>query len=285
MIRGLIGVVHLKAMPGDPAHRGTLGFAGVREAARRDADALADGGADAIIVENFGSAPFVKGTAQDRLPPHQVATLALVARELKDRCRLPVGVNCLRNDAPSAIGIAAAAELDFIRVNVHSGAYLTDQGIIEGEAAHTLRYRQALGAKGVLILADVLVKHAWPLVPMSAEAATRDTLERGLADGIIVTGVATGAAIDLELLTRVRQSAGVAPVYLGSGVTSDNAAALAAFAAGAVVGSWLKHNGELAAAVDVRRVRRLAAVLHGKFPPIRGRRRSRKPGCRTSAGR
>jgi hypothetical protein len=266
VIAGLIGVVHLPPMPGDPRHTGREGdFDAVRHDALRDAADLAEGGVDALIVENFGSAPFAKGTEGHRLPPHQVACLALVAAECARRFPLPVGVNCLRNDAPAAIGIAAAAGLGFVRVNVHTGAYVTDQGVIEGEAAHTLRYRAALGARGVALLADVLVKHAAPLVPLSAAAAAADCASRGLADGLVVTGAATGAPVDPALLAEVAGAAHGRPVFIGSGLTPDNAAALAPLAHGAIVGTWLKVGGVVTAPVDRDRVRAMAAALAGRF--------------------
>ncbi len=262
--RGFIGVVHLPPLPGDP-RAGDATFSQAEAAALADAEALVRGGVDGLIIENFGSAPFVKGTAGDRLPPHQVAALALIARRCADLADTTVGVNCLRNDAPAALGIAAAAGLDFVRVNVHVGAYVTDQGLIEGEAATSLRYRQALGAESVAILADLLVKHATPLAPVRATDAARDTLGRGLADGLIVTGDATGAPIAEALLEDVRAAAGEAPILLGSGVTPENAPRLAPLANGAIVGTWLKRDGDVRAPVDEERVRRLAGVLEGSF--------------------
>src|SRR5690242_12095568 len=104
--RGLIGVVHLLPLPGDPAH-GEGSFAAAYARARADAEALVAGGVSGLIVENFGSAPFVTGSAGDRIPPHQAAALALVCQACK-QLGVPVGVNCLRNDAHTAIGIAAA---------------------------------------------------------------------------------------------------------------------------------------------------------------------------------
>ncbi len=257
---GFIGVVHLPAMPGDPGHDGQ-GFVAVERAAMADAEALVAGGVDRVILENFGSAPFSKGTAGQRIPPHQVAALALLSRRCADRLGLPVGVNCLRNDAPAAVGIAAAAGLDFVRVNVHCGAYVTDQGLIEGEADHTLRYRAALGADKVKILADVLVKHAAPLGPLSATAATRDCLERGLADGVIVTGEATGAQLSRSRLEEVGVAADGRAVIIGSGMTPTLAGELAPLADGAIVGTWLKEGGEVSAPVDRARVIELAAAL------------------------
>lgn len=263
--RGVIGVVHVPAMPGDPGYRGGGGFQGVQAAALADAEALAAGGVDAIIIENFGSAPFRKGSAGQRIEPHQTALLTLVAAACKARFPVPIGVNCLRNDVITALGIAAAAGLDFVRVNVHIGAYVTDQGLIEGEAEASLRYRELLGAREVAIWADVLVKHATPLAPVSATDATKDTLLRGHADAVIVTGAATGAPISAELLREVRAAAGDAPVLLGSGVTPASADTLIPLATGAIVGTWFKHGGQLAAPVDAARVRTLVEAVRGRF--------------------
>ena len=263
-VRGLIGVVHLAAMPGDPRRpRPRGGFADVERAALADAEALARGGADALIVENFGSGPFVKGSEGSRLPPHQVAALARICATITRATSLPVGVNCLRNDAISALGIAAACELAFIRVNVHVGAYVTDQGIVEGEADRSLRYREQLGAHHVAILADVLVKHATPLAPTTPESATQDCLERGLADGVIVTGERTGAAASLDVLRRVRAAARERLVLVGSGLTVQNAGEIAPLVDGAIVGTALKRDGEVTAPVEEARVRALKTALAG----------------------
>jgi uncharacterized protein len=265
---GLVGMVHLAAMPGDPAvalpgdRGGDARFREVERFALADAEALAHGGVDAILVENFGSLPLSK----DPLPPHQVAFLALVARACRERfAPLPVGINCLRNDAEAAVGIAAAAGLDFVRVNVHVGAYVTDQGVIEGRADRTLRYRAALGATAVAILADVLVKHAAPLAPLDPARAARDTLERGLADALVVSGEATGAPVSPSLLGVVRAAAGEAPVFIGSGLDTRSAEALAPLVEGAIVGTSLKRGGDVRAPVEEARVRELADALRGRF--------------------
>ena len=133
--------------------------------------------------------------------------------------------------------------------------------MIEGDAAATLRYRNAIGAEQVRILADVLVKHATPLAPLSPEQAARDTVARGCADGVIVTGSATGSAIDPIQLRDIRDAVPTTPLYLGSGVTPDNVETLASNADGAIVGSWLKRDGDIAAPIDVERVRVLSRSL------------------------
>lgn len=261
---GITGVIHVPALPGDPASQGA-GFSDVLEFALRDLEALVSGGVDAIILENFGSAPFPKGDASARVEPHVVALLAILVERARGLCDLPIGVNCLRNDVISALGIAAASGANFVRVNIHTGAYVTDQGLIEGEAERSLRYRGRLAAHDVAILADVLVKHATPLAPVTATQATHDTLDRGMADAVIVTGSATGAGVDEALLTEVSDAAGGRPVLIGSGLSLENASTLAPLATGAIVGTAFKADGKVRAPVDAARVRALVDVARPLF--------------------
>jgi membrane complex biogenesis BtpA family protein len=263
--RWLIGVVHLPPTPGAPRWRGSL--ASLVETAVADAAALAEGGADALVVENFGDAPFFAGA----VPPETVAALALCTRALIGAADgLPVGVNVLRNDVRAALGICAATGARFVRVNVHTGAAVTDQGLIEGRAAETLRERARL-CPDVAILADVHVKHATPLGGGSIETAARDLVGRGLADGVIVSGTGTGSAPDAELVRRVRPCVGEAALLLGSGVTAANAGELCAAAHGAIVGTSLKRGARVDEPVEVERVRALRRVLDALGDPRRER--------------
>ena len=126
-MKTIYGVVHVPAFPGDP--HGTT-FDEAVSHAMRDAEALASGGVHGLVIENFGSIPFPKGDALNRIPPHQVAAVTRIATKCKQAFEVAVGVNCLRNDAYSAMGIAAACDLDFIRVNVHVGAAEAGDGIV-----------------------------------------------------------------------------------------------------------------------------------------------------------
>jgi membrane complex biogenesis BtpA family protein len=174
--------------------------------------------------------------------------------------KLPIGFNVLRNDARAALALCAVCGGDFIRVNIHSGAMLTDQGLIEGDAYHTLRYRAQV-APGAQIFADVHVKHAVPLGDWSLEDAANDTLERGLADALIVSGVGTGKAADLDDVQRVRAACPEAKILLGSGVNLANVNSFLALANGVIVGSSLKRDGKLANPVDAKRVTALAKAV------------------------
>lgn len=259
---GLIGVVHLPALPGDACYDGRS-LDDIVAFALADAKSIAEGGADAIIIENFGSTPFPKGTKDQPMPPHHTAMMTIVAHEIRKAYPdLTLGINCLRNDAIAALGIAVAVNANFIRVNVLSGAYVTDQGIIEGCAYEALRYRQQLGASHIAILADVLVKHASPLAPTSATDATKDTLHRGGADAVIVTGSGTGEPVDRRVLEEVYKAAEGRPILLGSGTKVETLANYSTFIKGAIVGTSLKVDGKVANPVDPARVKRMADALH-----------------------
>lgn len=251
----LVGMVHLPALPGSPLSE--LSIAECLDRALRDAEALQAGGVDGIIVENFNDVPFRRG----RIDAHTVAAMTRISAKIRENVSCRLGVNVLRNDALAALGIAAAVEADFIRVNIHAGAMLTDQGVIEGEADETLRLRRALGAEHIKIFGDVLVKHAVPLGPVTLEDAVSDATQRGLADAIVVTGNATGQAALAGDVARAVSAAGTTPVYVGSGVTDQNVAHVADTACGIIVGSWLKIAGDIRNPVDAQRVRRLRAVL------------------------
>jgi membrane complex biogenesis BtpA family protein len=235
------------------------------ERAVSDAQAYEAGGASALIVENYGDAPFHK----DRVEPCTVAALTVVVVAVRSAVALPVGINVLRNDAVAALSIAAATGAAFIRVNVHTGALLTDQGIIEGRAAETLRLRRRLDAM-VDIWADVLVKHAWPLGAVTLADAARDTVERGLADALIVTGTRTGQPATPEEVQLLRSLLPTVPIYVGSGVTPDRIPAYHPAATGFIVGTWAKAGGVIDHPVDVSRVEALARAISAMSEDAQG---------------
>jgi len=252
--RILIGVVHLAPLPGSPRWAGDMDK--VIRGAVDDARAYEEGGADAVVIENFGDVPFTKSA----VAPETVAAMAVAGASVRGAIGLPLGFNVLRNDALSALALCAACGGDFLRVNVLAGAMVTDQGVIEGDAYTLLRKQQTL-APHVRILADVLVKHAAPLGDLAIEIAARDTTERGLADALIVSGTGTGDAAEVDDVRRVRAACPDAPILLGSGVTAANAALYMEYADGAIVGSSVKRGGKLSNPVDPARVAALRKAM------------------------
>ncbi|MDY6785078.1 MAG: BtpA/SgcQ family protein [Cyanobacteriota bacterium] len=261
----IIGVVHLLPLPSSARWGGNLQT--VIDRAEQEATALAAGGADGIIVENFFDAPFVK----DEVDAAVVSSMTLIVQRLLNLVMLPVGVNVLRNDAKSAMAIAAACHCPFIRVNVLTGAMATDQGIIEGKANQLLRYRRELGSE-VAIIADVLVKHAQPLSTPNLAFAARETLERGLADAIAISGWGTGSPPAPEDLKTAAEVAAQAPVLIGSGATWDNIDRLMPFADGVIVASSLKRRGDIKEVIDPIRVQSFVEAARQSrtdFPPLK----------------
>jgi uncharacterized protein len=252
--RPIVGMVHALPLPGSPAWGGSM--AAVIERALDDTRALVDGGVDGIFVENYGDAPFFPG----RVPAETVAALTVVVHEVVHATALPVGVNVLRNDAAAALAVAAATGACFIRVNVHTGVMLTDQGTIEGRAYDTLRHRAALGCSAG-ICADVLVKHATPPAGATYAQTAADTWERGRADVLIVSGVATGAPTDAVAVAEVRAAVPDAVIWIGSGLNAENAAQLLAIADGAIVGSAFQGGGIAGEPVERERVERIIEIV------------------------
>ena len=259
--RQLIGVVHLLPLPGAP--RPSPGLNAVADRAIGDARALIDGGVDGLIVENLGDAPFARGAVDAATIASMTRIATAIAAIVPDGVRL--GINVLRNDPIAALSIAAATAGvgsggRFVRINVHVGAMVTDQGLIEGDARATLIERNRLGAGAVGILADVLVKHAVPLGPWALADAARDTAGRGGADGLIVTGSGTGRPTDPEDVRTVAAAAQGVPVWVGSGIVPETIERYDAMD-GAIVGTWLHRDGKLDEPLDPRRIERIRALL------------------------
>ena len=256
----VIGVVHLSPLPTSPRWKGKL--TEVISRAEQEATALAAGGVDGIIVENFFDAPFTK----DRVDPAVVSAMTLIIDRLKGMVMIPIGINVLRNDARSAMAIATCTEIQFIRVNVLTGVMATDQGLIEGKAHELLRYRRELGSQ-VAIMADVLVKHARPLGTPNLTTAVQDTIQRGLADGVILSGWATGSPPTQEDLELASAVAGDTPVFIGSGANWQNITQLMQAANGVIVSSSLKRHGKISETIDPLRVSQFVEAAR-TIPPV-----------------
>lgn len=253
----LVGMVHLPPLPGSPRWAGSMER--ILASAARDAEALVEGGMDGVLVENFGDVPFYPGP----VPPETVAAMTLAVATVRESAGdRPVGLNVLRNDARSGLGIAAATGAAFLRVNVHTGTMFTDQGTLEGRAHETLRLRTTLAPR-LLILADVLVKHATPPQGIDPGRAAGDLRDRGLADILVVSGSGTGMATDPAGVLAAREAAPDAPVWVGSGLTPGNAGRLLERADGAIVGSSLQRDGRAGRGIEPARVRELVAAVRG----------------------
>src|SRR6185436_3660969 len=153
----VIGMVHCWPLPGAPGYTG-YGMEAIVDAALRDAEALAEGGVDGLIVENMWDIPFRAGP---NVQPESSAAHAVVARAVQRAVDLPLGINLVHNGGTTLLGIAVASGASFIRVCMFTGAGVWDGGQWdEGCAADLMRRRAELRAEHVKILADVDKKHS-----------------------------------------------------------------------------------------------------------------------------
>jgi hypothetical protein len=247
----VIGMLHVPALPGSPRYTGDVDA--IREIVLRDASALVTGGVHALMMENFGDIPFYPGL----VPTHVIAHMTAIAAEVRRRFDIPLGINVLRNDGCAALSIAHAVGAHFIRVNVLCGARVTDQGVIQGIAHDLLRLRANLQANEIRIFADVDVKHSAPLAQRPIADEVDDTLERGLADALVVSGAGTGKHTELAKVKAVKTAAGDVSVFIGSGITAETIVDYESDADGFIIGTAFKEGGIATNPVDPIRVQAL----------------------------
>ena len=255
----IIGMVHCWPLPGAPGYDG-YGIEEIIAHAVADADALAEGGCDGIIVENMWDIPFRAGA---HLPPESIAAQAVVARAVRERVRLPLGINVVHNGGVALLAIAIAAQADFIRVCMFTGAGVWDAGSWdEGCAADLMRRRKELNAESIKIFADVDKKHSvrFPGIDLATHIEWTNFFG---ADAMIISGRMTGDAPDVTKVREAKRLAGATPILLGSGTDERNIAAFFEVADGAIVGSSIKRDGEIANPVDADRVRAFVRAARG----------------------
>jgi membrane complex biogenesis BtpA family protein len=248
----LLAMIHVPALPGSP--RSALTPRAIARRVEAEAELLLAGGVDGIVLENMHDRPYRRGEAD----PAVVASLTAAALALRAKAPdLPLGLQVLAGGNRAALAVAHAAALDFIRAEGFVFAHVADEGWMDADAGDLLRYRRAIGADHVAVLADVKKKHAAHAVTADLDLA--DTARAAAfcgADGIIVTGRHTGLPTDTGDLAAARGAVDL-PVFVGSGITADNAAHYAAADAW-IVGSWLKEGGNWEAGPDPERVAALA---------------------------
>lgn len=238
-----IGMLHVPALPGSAGYGGDL--AAIKARVLLDAGKLVRAGVDGLMLENFGDVPFFPG----RVGHETASYLAMLGCAVKAaHAKVTLGINVLRNDGVTAIGVAHACGADFVRVNVLCGARVTDQGILQANAHDVLRLRKNLGAEAIEILADVDVKHSSPLgVGRPIEIEVEDLVSRAMADGLIVSGTGTGKATDASKVAVVQAAARKlerrVPALVGSGVTEASVEELGSVCDGFIVGTSLKEEG------------------------------------------
>jgi uncharacterized protein len=252
----VIGMVHCWPLPGAPGYTG-YGMETIVDHALRDAEALAAGGVDGLIVENMWDIPFRAGP---HIQPESIAAQAVVARAVRQAVELPLGINLVHNGGVALLGIALAAGATFIRVCMFTGAGVWDAGEWdEGCAPDLLRRRKELHAEHIKLFADVDKKHSVRFPGIDLATHIEWTRFFG-ADALIVSGRMTGDAPDIGKVREARALSADRPLLIGSGADERNIGAFMAVADGVIVGSSVKAGGRVENAVDAERVQRFVAA-------------------------
>ncbi len=247
----LIGMVHARALPGTP--KGRLGVQEIAAIAAEDARRIARAGFDAVLVENMHDLPYLRRT----VGPEIVAAMTAIVGAVREAVACPVGIQILAGANREALAVALATGARFIRAEGFVFAHVADEGIINADAGELLRYRRAIGAEGIQVLADIKKKHSSHA--LTADVGLADTAAAAEfcgADAIVVTGTATGAPTDPADLQAAARGTSL-PRYVGSGVTPANLRSLWDAADGFIVGSFIKTNGDWQEAVDPARASQL----------------------------
>lgn len=257
--RALIAMIHLLPLPGAPRYGGSV--ARIVEAACAEADLYAAAGIDSLMLENMHDAPYLNGRADAETVAAATAACAAV-RARHPRAR--IGLQLLAGANREALSVALAAGLDFIRAEGFVFAHVADEGIIESCAGELLRHRARLRAEGIAVFADLKKKHAAHAI--TSDVTLAETAEAAAffgADGVIVTGAATGKAAAPADVAEA--ACGGLPVYVGSGLTPENLGDYAG-ADGYIVGSYFKKDGHWMNPIDRARVERFRAAF-AALPP------------------
>lgn len=254
--RALVGMIHVAALPGTP--RASLPVRAIAERAAAEARVLADAGFDALILENMHDVPYLRR----EVGPEIVAAMTAAGEAVRAAVDLPLGFQVLAGANRAAVAVAHAVGGRFVRVEGFVFASVADEGVLdEADAGPLLRYRRAIGAEAVRVVADVKKKHSAHAITADVDLPeTARAAEFFGADGVVVTGTATGAPTDADDVAAVR-AAIRAPVAVGSGVTPETAAMLLAHADALIVGSFFKEGGHWAAPPDAGRARELARAV------------------------
>jgi membrane complex biogenesis BtpA family protein len=247
----VIGMVHVAALPGTPRASDPVGA--IMQTAAGEARQLADGGADAVMIENMHDVPYQMRNVGAEI----TAAMTAVGCAVRQAVNLPLGVQILAGANKQSLAVAHACGADFIRVEGFVYAHVADEGLMpDADAGDLLRYRRAIGATDVAVWADIKKKHSSHAITADVDLAeTAATAEFFGADALVVTGAATGQPTRPADLQRAKQAVNV-PIVVGSGTSPDNLESLWPYADAFIVGSFIKRDGLWSNPPDPARLKR-----------------------------
>ncbi len=247
----LFGMIHTQALPGTP--KNILSVKEIISQAKKEAMLLKNNGIDGIIIENMHDIPYLNRTVGDEIS----TLLSIICYEVKNETKLSVGLQILAGANKSAIAAANSAGIDFIRAEGFVFSHVADEGLFNSDAGELLRYRRQIGAENISVFVDIKKKHSSHSITNDISIdETAKAAEFFIADGIIVTGKATGEKANVSELISVRKAVKL-PILIGSGITPINLSEYYNLADGFIVGSYIKKDGIWNNHPDENRIRTL----------------------------
>lgn len=237
--KAIVGMIHVGALPGTPY--ASQSVPDIIRQALDEARLLADTGFDAILIENMHDRPYLR----QHVGPEIVSGMTAVLDAIHQTVELPLGIQILGGANRQALAVALAGDATFIRAENFAYAHIADEGLMpDADAGPLLRYRRELGAEHIRIFADVKKKHSSHAITADVDIAeaARTAAFFG-ADGIVVTGIATGEPTAIADVREVSTAVEL-PVAIGSGITPQNLPDLWEYTDVFIVGSYIKQEGQ-----------------------------------------
>jgi len=164
------------------------------------------------------------------------------------------------DDGEAPLAIARAAGASFVRLKVYVAAAMTAEGPRTALGPQARRYRHAIHADDVAILADVFDRTSLPMVDTPQPRAAQWAVALG-ADGVVLTG--DSFADSIARIRAAREAGVVAPILLGGGVATENVREALGAADGVIVSTSLMRPDARAGDVlrwDIERAQRFMAA-------------------------
>lgn len=173
-----------------------------------------------------------------------VASMTRLSLEIKRiMSKTPCGIQILASANRQALAVAKASDLQFIRAEGFVFSHVADEGFTDACAGDILRYRKQIDAESVLIFTDLKKKHSSHAITNDVSLLeTAHAAEFFLTDGIILTGTATGCAVNSNDVKSIYNKV-KSPILIGSGVTCQNLKEYFYKSHGAIIGSYFKKDG------------------------------------------
>lgn len=252
----IIGMIHVQALPGTPNNH--LSIKEITDLAVKETLLYEEHGLDAIMLENMHDVPYLNKVVGAEV----TASMTAVACAVRKAIKLPLGIQILAAANKEAMAVALAAELDYIRAEGFVFGHVADEGYMDSCAGELLRYRKQIGAEHIAIFTDIKKKHSTHSITSDVSIGeTASAAEFFLTDGLIVTGTATGKAVDINDLKDVRINS-KRPILIGSGITSDNIKDYWQYADGFIIGSYFKDKGLWSNPISAKRCKALIVEVN-----------------------